>query len=96
MAEYAQSDERGTDEASGWNDMQSSSDKWSPTSVGDYVIGFRNLRPFCVPMCICSINNCEYIWYFVICMYLIVNGGCFGDGYLRFYYFCMWCTFLYI
>ena len=29
-------------------------------------------------------------------MYLIVNGDCFGDGYLRFYYFCMWCTFLYL
>ena len=39
MAEYAQSDERGTDEASGWNDMQSSSDKWSPPSVEDYAIG---------------------------------------------------------
>ena len=36
MAESAQSDERETDEASGRNDMQSSSDEWSPPSVEDY------------------------------------------------------------
>ena len=36
MAESAQSDERGTDEASGRNDMQSSSDGWSPPRGDDY------------------------------------------------------------
>ena len=37
MAESAQSDERGTDEASGRNDMQSSSDRWSPPRGEDYI-----------------------------------------------------------
>ena len=39
MAEYAKSDEGGTDEGSGQDDMQSSSDKWIPPSVEDYAIG---------------------------------------------------------
>ena len=39
LAESAQSDERGTDEASCWKDMQSSFDKCNPHSVKDYVIG---------------------------------------------------------
>ena len=71
MAESAQSDERGTDEASCWKDMQSSFDKCNPHSVKDYVIGRIQsgmIFETCVPMCICSFNNCEFIWCFVICI----------------------------
>ena len=39
MVEYAKSDEVGTDEASGRDDMQSSSTKWNTPSVEDYAIG---------------------------------------------------------
>jgi hypothetical protein len=38
VADYANSDEGGTDEASGKDDMQKSSDKWSPHCVDDYAI----------------------------------------------------------
>jgi hypothetical protein len=65
VAEYAKSDEGGTDEARGQEDMQSS-DKWSrrPSEEGcdigsteSGMFFFRNLRPFCVPMYMCTINN---------------------------------------
>ena len=64
MAEYAKSDEEGTGEARGQEDMQSS-DKWSrrPSEEGcdigsteSGMVFFRNL-PFCVPMYMCTINN---------------------------------------
>ena len=89
MAEYAKPDERGTDEPSGRDDMLSSSDKWSPPSVEDNAIGNIQLGMI-LPMCICLVNNCEHICYFVMCMCFIVDGNCFGEGYMRFFYFCLY------
>ena len=60
MAESAQSDERATDEASGWNDMQSSSDKSSPTSVEDYTTG-RIQSGMIFETCDRSVYLCAYV-----------------------------------
>ena len=60
MAESAQSDERGTDEASGRNDMQSSSDRWSPPSVEDYTFG--GIQPGMIfETCDRSVYLCAYV-----------------------------------
>ena len=64
MAEYAKSDEGGTDEARGQEDMQSSDKRSRRPREGGCDIGstesgmffFRNL-PFCVPMYMDTINN---------------------------------------
>ena len=60
MAESAQSDERGTDEASCWKDMQSSFDKCNPHSVKDYVIG-RIQSGMIFETCDRSVYLCAYV-----------------------------------
>ena len=60
MAESAQSDERGTDEASGWNDMPSSYDKCDPPSMKDYAIGHLQ-SGMIFETCDRSVYLCAYV-----------------------------------
>ena len=60
MAEYAQSDERGTGEASNRDDMQSSSDKLNPPSVEDCAIGSIQLGMI-FETCDRSVFLCVYV-----------------------------------
>ena len=60
VAEYTQSDEGGTDEASGCDDMQSSSAKWSHPSVEDNVIGSIQLGMI-FETCDRSVFLCVYV-----------------------------------
>ena len=60
MTESAQSDERGSDEASDWNDMQSSYDKWDPPSVKDYAIGHTQ-SGMIFETCDRSVYLCAYV-----------------------------------
>jgi hypothetical protein len=60
VAEYAKPDEGGTDEASGRDDMLSSSDKWSPPSVEDNAIGNIQLGMI-FETCDRSVYLCAYV-----------------------------------